>query len=214
MIRLFTILSIAVFIATSGVVAQEAADSTDTPPAEPVDSTESIDTTEVPMIPVDTLIYLPDTVLRGYMDVVDSTNTERRLRQNPTIALFKSALVPGWGQLSNGKRLKAGIYFGLQAFFVYLAVDYASDASSWRKLFDAETDIGQRNFYRARMDDRADKRNQYTWLAVILAFVSGFDAFVDAHLSGFPVADDDAEIGLDLSPDTEGGVKAAVKFSF
>ena len=41
--------------------------------------------------------------------------------------------------------------------------------------------ISDRNEYYDLYQDRKDERNKFTWFAVITAFVSMFDAYVDAH---------------------------------
>ena len=41
-----------------------------------------------------------------------------------------------------------------------------------------------------------------------------FDAYVDAHLSGFPIMSGEATVGLDVYSDQPGEVCAAIRIAF
>ncbi len=148
----------------------------------PSADSSTVDSTVV----IDTVLFRQTGLLAGYLPVTDTTNLERRLIQNPTVALFKSALIPGWGQWGNHEYIKAVIFFGLDAWCVGAAIHYGRQASDFREKYESSTIISQRNDYYDLYSDRKDERNKFTWFAVIVTFVSMFDAYVDAHLSGFP----------------------------
>jgi len=198
--------------------------------SEPVDSippvridTSIIDTNVTDTVSSDTIVALPakDTILfieSNMMDpytlVNDSTNYEKRLTQNPTKALFKSMLIPGWGQYGNKKYFKAALYAGLDIWLISNAIKYRGEASDLFKLYENDTTIAGRNSYYAQYEDKRDSRNKYTWFAVIVSFISMFDAYVDAHLSGFPDKKRYSVFDIDVQYDPEGGINAAVLFPF
>jgi hypothetical protein len=164
----------------------------------------------------DTILYLPQGIEGSGIGVVDSTDYERRLTQNPTIALFKSMLVPGWGQFGNRKYVKAVVALGLDAWFVSSAIRHGQDASDLHRQFEESTDLNERNELYSRYLDSKDDRNKFTWFAVIVTFVSMFDAFSDAHLSGFPKdpMEKNGAIELNFEPVRDGGIYASVSYAF
>jgi hypothetical protein len=96
------------------------------------------------------------------------------------------------------------------------AIHYGQQASDFRRLFD-ETPrdaISLRNDYYSLYRDRQDECNKYTWFAVIVAFFSMFDAYVDAHLSGFPRQGEESDLTLQVVPTEENGVAAALSLRF
>lgn len=165
---------------------------------------------------LDTVLYLPQNVEGAAIGVTDSADYERRLIQNPTLALFKSMLVPGLGQFGNRQYIKAGVIFGLDAWLISSAVKHGGDASDFRKEFNAATDTDERNLLYDKYLDSKDERNKYTWFAVIVTFVSMFDAFSDAHLSGFPKEPEknSKDIELNFRPGAYDGVYASLTYSF
>lgn len=112
---------------------------------------------------------------------LDSSKT-----QNPTAALFKSILVPGWGQLGNGNYLKAGIVIATETYLIANLVRYAHRTADAKKAFDtAPDDITKGVLYTKYRRDK-DDRNFYSWMTGVTIFISMFDAYVDAHLARFP----------------------------
>jgi hypothetical protein len=181
-----------------------------------LDSTVSDSLTAPIELPVDTVLFHPGGMLAAYGAVSDSINREKRLRQKPMYGLFKSMVLPGWGQFGNGRHIKAAVYFGLEVWMVVGAIHYGGQASDFRRAFDAtpRDAVNLRNDYYSLYRDRQDERNKMTWFAVIVAFVSMFDAFVDAHLSGFPRNEDDQDVTLQIAPTDEHGVAARLSLRF
>lgn len=195
----------------------------------PVDSTQAVDSTialatdslavdTLPtetVIAVDTLLFSPGQTLTGYRPVTDSTNRELRLDQRPVVAMFKSMALPGWGQLGNKRYIKAFVYLGLEAWMVGASFHYNDQVSEFRRLFDATPieNTSLRNDYYTLYKDRKDERSKYTWFAVIVAFVSMFDAYVDAHLSGFPRQDEN-DLTISITPTEDHGVRASLSIGF
>lgn len=195
----------------------------------PADSTEAVDSTWAPatdslavdsmpadpVIPVDTVLFSPGQVLTGYRAVTDSTNRELSLGQRPMVAMLKSMVAPGWGQLGNKRYIKAFVYLGLEAWMVGASFHYNDQVSEFRRLFDATPieNTSLRNDYYTLYKDRKDERSKYTWFAVIVAFVSMFDAYVDAHLSGFPRQDEN-DLTISITPTEDHGVRASLSIGF
>jgi len=154
-----------------------------------------VDTTISTSTEVDTVLYTPGHLLDSYSSVDNPQNFEERLTQQPTVALVKSMFIPGLGQIGNRKYFKAALFLGFDAWFVSSAIKHRRDARDFRDKFesvdgdDAASVALRREYYNQYQDSR-DSRNKYTWFAVITTFVSMFDAYADAHLSGFPIKKD------------------------
>ncbi len=83
--------------------------------------------------------------------------------------MLRSLIVPGWGQLYNGRHLHAALVFGAEAGLLAAAV-------SWDRQAEAAADDDNRFFYR-------DYRNiTIGWLAGTVV-LSAADAYVDARVS-------------------------------
>jgi len=168
------------------------------------------------------VVLAPANVLGGsysYLTPNDSSDTENnqldkrvqgwtgseekgRIVQNPTAALFKSMAVPGWGQVGNKKYIKAGFVIGLESWFFFQNA--------------AELDPN-RTFLFNRFQATKNDRNLFAWLTGTAIFVSMFDAFVDAHLSGFPKKTDNGGVSIAPFPeliDEEIVWRAELSYSF
>ena len=169
------------------------------------DSTHQSDTTSLQQ---DTVLYNPGNRLTDIAAVNVPIDFETRRTQNPTVGLFKSMAIPGWGQIGNKRYTKAVIFAGLQGWFIGSALHYGKQASDFRKKYDAETDISARNEWYGLYNDRRDDRNKFTWFAVLITFVGMFDAYVDAHLSAYPSTEKQREAGIGVlnSPDGTTGL--------
>ncbi len=162
----------------------------------------------------DTLLFDGIGLLEHSQPVTSDINFEKRLRQNPTVGLFKSMFVPGWGQLGNRRYTKAVIFAGLDAWFIGAAIHYGKQASDFKDRFDLATDLTARRELYDLYLDRKDERNKFTWFAVIITFISMFDAYVDAHLSGYPQKIEENSLSLDIRPVQNGGFMATVALDF
>jgi hypothetical protein len=163
---------------------------------------------------IDTVRYQRAAELDQFTQASDTVDLESHLYQNPTAALFKSALVPGWGQFGNRRYLKGIVFLGLDAWMVVSAIHYGRQASDFYDKFENAETVSARNDYYDLYSDRRDNRNKFTWFAVIISFVSMFDAYVDAHLSGFPDRERGQDFSVDVMPDEHGGVKASITVPF
>ena len=146
-----------------------------------------------PVIQADTIVYIPPPEPTGAGSVSNPVNLEDRLYQNPTKALFKSLLVPGWGQVGNRRYVKAGVIFALEVLFVGAAIHYDNQVGDARRMFESAESLASRNNWYDYMDNKRKNRGKFAWYAGITIFISMFDAYVDAHLFGF--ADERAQRG-------------------
>jgi hypothetical protein len=108
--------------------------------------------------------------------------------------MLRSMVVPGWGQLYNGKPLKALIYAGAQLGFIWGA-HVQNDRYHYYRHLGWEVDA---DFYK-------NDRNRQLWWLFGVTLLSMGDAFVDAHLYGFDISDDlSINISPSVSPDFAG----------
>lgn len=104
---------------------------------------------------------------------------------DPTVTLFKSMLVPGWGQITNKAYIKAALAIGLEAWFISGAVvnwNYMNQALDNYRADPNNLDHYYEYQYYHGM------RSDFLWALGVTVFVSMFDAYVDAHLR--PYSDD------------------------
>jgi len=104
---------------------------------------------------------------------------------SPTMTMFKSVLLPGWGQAANRKYVKAGAVLIVESYFIYKWIAYARKTSDWREKW-RSAPIELKGPYFAKYTDYRDTRNSFIWYTGLTVFLSMFDAYVDAHLLHFP----------------------------
>jgi len=132
--------------------------------------------------------------------------------QNPTAALFKSMFIPGWGQIGNKKYIKAGVIIALESSLIATLVHYADKTSDARKLFDAAVDEEEKARLFEEYRDAKDERNRFSWYTATVVFLSMFDAFVDAHLAGFPKCDE--KLSIDISSEEYRDLSVNLSYKF
>jgi hypothetical protein len=112
-------------------------------------------------------------------------DTTRR-RASPFKVMLRSAVLPGWGQMYNGKPLKTVVVVAGEGFLVYKALDELSkenDAVDRQSQF-----LPQTPEYEAAQDDKEKHYNlkvNYIWWAVAVHLLQMADAYVDAQLRDF-----------------------------
>lgn len=170
----------------------------------PVDSlaTAVIDTPGTDSIPTDTTI--------GPVRKKASKDRKAKLKvgqdrplPDPKIAVRRSMILPGLGQIYNRSWWKVPIIYGGFATFTYLFFDQNKQYQSLRRiavckgdstcdsdalypdyaLFDISSVINERDFYRRN-------RDLNVILAVLWYTLQSVDAYVEAHLKGFNVSND------------------------
>jgi hypothetical protein len=109
--------------------------------------------------------------------VVDSDSVRTSLKKkNPTGAMLRSLIFPGWGQFYNGNYWKAGLAFAAETGLIATAVYWNQQAAH-------ATDRDERLLY------QHNRNTAYWWLAGTI-LLSMLDAYVDAHLSDFDESPD------------------------
>ena len=133
----------------------------------------------------------------------DSTNTatvERATGPRPRTALIRSALLPGWGQLNNGRHFKATLFGGCAIGFLTAVLAERDNLSHTDKqIRKAHSSLavlvatgGDDPQLRSRIsqlegefEDRAARRNTRLLYLFTTATLAAVDAYVDAHLDDF-----------------------------
>ena len=87
----------------------------------------------------------------------------------PRTALLRSALLPGWGQLYNGKPYKAAFFATVSASLFSIAVAEQLALSNAQTPFESE--------------ERAARRNTRILFFALSVTFAALDAYVDAHLA-------------------------------
>ncbi len=162
----------------------------------------------------DTVLFEPPPDKSFAGRVTNPVDLEQHLTQNPTGALFKSMFVPGWGQFGNRRYTKAAVIFSLEVVCFAASLHYRGQANDARERYEAATTIASRNHWYEFYDNKRKNRNKYAWFVGITVFLSMFDAYVDAHLSGSPLDKRNDKISFEIMPDEAGGVNAQVAFNF
>ncbi|MFL3007390.1 MAG: DUF5683 domain-containing protein [Candidatus Neomarinimicrobiota bacterium] len=101
-------------------------------------------------------------------------NEERSIENKDPKKAFYFSLVPGMGQIYNGKILKSAIFVGLEISAYVAWKDNSGKYSSYDS-----------NNYPLKKHRYLEKRNKYAWWIGILYFYAMIDAVVDAHLDSF-----------------------------
>ena len=109
---------------------------------------------------------------------------------NPSTALLLG-IIPGGGQIYNGAWLKAALFIGAEGYYLtrYQQAKLAYDS------YDGSDAI--------KIDGLLDARNGSAWGALLVYILGMLDAYVDAHLSTFPVDTSKTSLGAEV-PTGEG----------
>jgi hypothetical protein len=102
---------------------------------------------------------------------------------SPFFIMMRSLVVPGLGQLSNGKYIKAAVVAGAEGYLISRIVHHERERK--RFLDKAEEFPDQASFYEGKAENEAERRKDYTWWTALAVAISMADAFVDAHLRHF-----------------------------
>jgi hypothetical protein len=106
----------------------------------------------------------------------DSTWSPSAISVNPSRAMKHSLLIPGWGQIDNGKKKKAVLFFAAEIIciggYIYNYQELSNEAlTEWE-----------------RENIRTD-RNTFLLYWMLSKLLGMVDAYVDAHFADFDVTD-------------------------
>lgn len=148
---------------------------------------------------------------------------------SPKSVLFKSMMIPGWGQIENKQIWKVpiiyGMFAGIGAYTIYLNSNY----KDYRAAF-YNSNQGDDNDFRfgptpERLADvnpnqlqsvRNSFRNRRDFMFVVMGLAYGLnalDAYIFAHMRSFDVSDDlsaSAKIGPTILHDGQPGIRVSV----
>ncbi len=127
--------------------------------------------------------------------VSDSTNVSKdssiALEVTPSGAIWRSLVMPGWGQLYVESYWKAPIFFGgavtLGALIYYNHTHFMDYANKWDNMNLDDPQYNTTKLWREYYRDNRDMSAFYLLAVYVLATV---DAYVGAHLYYFDVNDD------------------------
>jgi hypothetical protein len=137
----------------------------------------------------------------------DTTNTNVNNLPDPNSVLYKSMIIPGWGQIVNNQTWKVPIVYavlgGLGYYSVHLTKKYHDYRAAYYNLNpDTPEDLrfGQTPSYipeNANLNEVRDLRNKFrnnrdlVYVGIVLAYgLNIVDAYVFAHMRSFDVSKD------------------------
>jgi len=148
----------------------------------------------------------------------DTTGSEENFSSfpEPKQVLFKSLMIPGWGQIQNKQIWKVPIIYGLLGGLTYYSITLTKDYHDYRAAFYNETRGEETDFRFGRTPPQLvgenterlrSKRNtlrnrrdlSYIFIALGYA-LNAIDAYVYAHLRTFDVSDD-LSMNANIKPD-------------
>jgi hypothetical protein len=183
---LFAALAVLAGVCPAGGAVRQSGDD----PLVPIQWAQAVeDTGAVPATPNVEAPVEPDTVVAPEDTLTVPLGAIRRRavaspsRPNVAWTTIRSGILPGWGQLANGKPLKAvllgGIYTGLAAG----AVMAESDRRDIQKELDAMPEDDPALV--EDLNDAVDRRNFRMWMMGATMLYAMIDAYVDVHFAGF-----------------------------
>lgn len=114
--------------------------------------------------------------------------------RDPTTALLRSAVMPGWGQFYNDEPVKGLVLGGIELGLLALLVEEHIATERARDDFIESGDPADEDRYLSHRESRLD----LIWLTSAAWLYGMLDAYVDAHLFGFVQENErfEREIGI------------------
>lgn len=142
----------------------------------------------------------------NFIQQQDSVNSEQKEYPSPRSVLYKSLIIPGWGQIVNRQAWKVPIVYGMFAGIGFYSYTLHQEYKDYRAAFynaerGAETDFRfgptperlEPISPNELQNTRNSLRNQRDFMFVVMALaygLNGVDAYVFAHMRSFDVSDD------------------------
>lgn len=135
-------------------------------------------------------------------DTLKITNANTENTKSPLGAVWRTFVLPGWGQIYVEKYWKAPIFFAGAGALVYSIVWNNSKFSDYQNQYDRikiedpknQSALSLLNRQKEYYRDNRDK--SYFFLAVVY-IIAAMDAYVGAHLFDFDVSD---KLAIQISP--------------
>jgi len=164
-----------------------------------------------------------------HKDTADSSAQNTEEFPKPKSVLFKSLMVPGWGQITNKQVWKVPIIYGMYAGIGYYTYTVHQDYKDYRAAFynvqrgeDTDFKFGPTpeeleglNNQQLRQN-RNSLRNRRDLMFIVLALAHGLnalDAYVFAHMRSFDVSDD-LTAQTTISPEMLAGAHPGLTLKF
>jgi len=122
-----------------------------------------------------------------------ATDSLGRPVSKPAAALWRSLLIPGWGQVRLGRKLTAGLFVLTEGLTLGMALKANSELRYLRRTGADSVTI----------NDKSQAREDWLVLMAVNHLLAGLEAFISANLSDFP-----PELKLERVPH---GLGASVK---
>jgi hypothetical protein len=184
----FAALAVAFFVAPAGRAGTPEDSVSSKAPVEWAQATED---TAPPATPLIEAPAEPDTAAAPIVEAEADTTVRvplRRVRQrerreggSPNVAwtTIRSGILPGWGQLANGKPLKALLLGGIYAGWAYGAYSAETDRLDLKDMIDA---AGVEDPALVdELNEAVNRRNFRLWMMGATMLYAMIDAYVDAH---------------------------------
>lgn len=178
--------------------------------------------------------FLLDNRLTNHTEIQDTTESEARNREfpKPKSVMYKSLMVPGWGQIVNKQVWKVPIVYGLYAGIGYYTYTVHQDYKDYRAAFynsqrGEETDFKfgptpeelqgvSENQLRSNRNTLRNRRDLMFVVFVLAHGLNAVDAYVFAHMRSFDVSDDlsaKATISPELLASSAPGFKLSIQLN-
>ena len=173
-------------------------------PAPPLDSLAT-----PPPPPVDTTGKLVSVgSARRFPGAADTTH---HAYSEPRYVMFRSMLVPGWGQLYNGSWIKATLFVGVEGALIAQIIQDEQHLNQLAQTADeaqANNDEAAFNAAINAYNDRLSETTSRRWLLGATIAYAMVDAYVDAHFRNFKVEfGPDPALPPDMAPTSGKGKK-------
>jgi hypothetical protein len=139
---------------------------------------------------------------------------EPPLRPGALNRALRSAVMPAWGQVTNGKEKKACILLGVQTYlWTRLVMETRKGRESERRVRQLEAEGASSSAVaaaEASAENHYDTRRDMVFWVILSSFYGALDAYVDAHLGDFDrELEEGRELFAGVSPD---GVEIGLRF--
>jgi hypothetical protein len=134
-------------------------------------------------------------------DTVKVPQFRRQPPVSPVGAMWRSLLVPGWGQSILGRRVTGAFFIVFEGISVTMIVKSANQLDYFERIDDGS------DFMAEKIDGKEQELEDWIFLLIFNHLISAAEAFVSGVLWDFP-----ADLDVGASPD--GGVHAGVSLEF
>ncbi len=108
-------------------------------------------------------------------------------KPEPLLVMLRSALIPGWGQLTNGRLWKAFLAVGTEGYLVGRVVRSQGDLRDLEGQLTGATSFADSSRIQLDIETKRNERTGFVWWTATAVGVSMLDAYVDAHFRQFDV---------------------------